>query len=521
VIPEGSLAHLLQWRLDERPDLPFLWVEDDGPWTFADLGAVASDLEVRLAQAGVGSHDRVLVRLGNDERFLPALIAVWLRGGLAVAMHPSTPPLAARDISAEMQTSLVVCAPGDPLADEPGTGGESLALTVNPVERGAARSGGLTQTTILAVPSVATDDPAVVLLTSGSTGRPKGVTLSHRNIWASLRSTVLSFSRDGGPKRLADPPPPPNLVANPLSHTGGLIRLLIGLYAGRPLVLLRKFDPTVARRMVERHAINNLTINPSMMKMLLDGLAEGEDLGSVRYVSSGTAPLAPALREAFETRFSVPVLQSYGQTEVGGAISIESVRDVLSGLRRPNSVGKPLPGMEVRILGLDGEEQPNGEDGEITVRSSANSIGYLGSEDHQGTMGGGRLRTGDIGHFDQDGYLYVTGRIRSLIICGGFNVIPEEIEAAIIDGVEVLDAAVVGLPDPRLGEIPVAIVEPAADVAAVLARANERLVPYKRPRLVFSVESLPRLPIGKVDRAAVRRLAHALVSESDPDRPSA
>ena len=109
------------------------------------------------------------------------------------------------------------------------------------------------------------------------------------------------------------------------------------------MVLLRKFDPVVAKRVVDRHRINNLTINPSMMKMLLDGLPAGQDLGPVRYVSSGTAPLAPALRETFEERFSVPVLQSYGQTEVSGAIAIEDVRDVLAGRRRPGSVGKLLP----------------------------------------------------------------------------------------------------------------------------------------------------------------------------------
>jgi long-chain acyl-CoA synthetase len=276
-------------------------------------------------------------------------------------------------------------------------------------------------------------------------------------------------------------------------------------------VLLRKFDPALAVRAVLQHRINNLTINPSMMKMLLDGLPAGQDLGPVRYVSSGTAPLAPALREAFEARFSVPVLQSYGQTELSGAIAIENVRDVLAGNRRPGSVGKPLHGMDVRILGSEGGELPAGEDGEITVRSQAATVGYLGDAGAPAVDPGGWLRTGDIGHLDEEGYLYITGRLRSLIICGGFNVIPEEVEAAIIDGTEVTDAAVVGLPDPRLGEVPVAIVEPIADVDAVMARARDRLVPYKRPRFVFSVGALPRLPIGKVDKPAVSRLADELV----------
>ena len=353
--PGGSLAHLLDWRLSERPELEFLWVEDDGPWTVSELANASAEIAESLGAAGVVAGDPVLLRTGNDERFLPSLTAIWLRGAFAVAMHPATPPAAAREAATEMGVKAVVCPPEDYFASDAATAGSGAphpwgpVVSVGPVARAVP-----TTTPLLRVPEVENGDAALVLLTSGSTGKPKGVTLSHGNLWANLRSTVLSFSRDGDPKPLGDRLPAPNLIANPLSHTGGMVRLLIGLYVGRPLVLLRKFDPVVAKRLVDRHGINNLTINPSMMKMLLDGLPEREDLGPVRYVSSGTAPLAPGLREAFEERFSVPVLQSYGQTEVSGAIAIEDVRDVLAGRRRPGSVGRPLPGMEVRIWALTG-----------------------------------------------------------------------------------------------------------------------------------------------------------------------
>ena len=503
--PGGSLCRLLAWRLSENPGFDLLWVEDDGPWSVACLAQSAAGLETRLDDAGIGPGDPVLLRLGNDERFLPALTAIWLRGALPVAMHPATPPIAAREAASEMGARVVVCPPDDPFASDP----SRAVVTVDRVEPAPAGPPwrGPTQ---LEVPEIADGDAALVLLTSGSTGKPKGVTLSHANLWANLRSTVLSFSRDGNPKPLSDPPPSPNLIANPLSHTGGILRLLVGLYVGRPMVLLRKFDPVVAKRLLDRHRINNLTINPSMMKMLLDGLPGEDDLGPVRYVSSGTAPLAPALRETFEARFSVPVLQSYGQTEVSGAIAIEDVRDVLAGRRRPGSVGRPLPGMEVRILDSGGADTPQGEDGEIVVRSAATTIGYRGDAGAPALDDDGWLHTGDLGHLDRDGYLYITGRLRSIIICGGFNVIPEEVEAALIDGVEVLDAAVVALPDGRLGEIPVAVVEPVVDPARVMERARERLAPYKRPRQVFAIEALPRLPIGKVDKTAVTLLAERL-----------
>jgi long-chain acyl-CoA synthetase len=507
--PGGSLGRLLQWRASERPDLPFLWVEEDGPWTLARLTAASVDLRERLLESGVRRGDRVLVRIGNDERFLPCLAAAWLIGAVAVAMHPATPEAAAREAALEMEVRAVLCPPGDLFTGSNSDPGAAEVLPVDPIDS------TIVGPPAIEVPDVSDAEAAVVLLTSGSTGKPKGVALSHGNLWANLRSTVLSFSTDGDPKPLGDRLPRPNLIANPLSHTGGMIRLLIGLYSGRPLVLLRKFEPVVAKRAVDRHGINNLTINPSMMKMLLDGLPAGEDLGPVKYVSSGTAPLAPALREAFEDRFSVPVLQSYGQTEVSGAIAIEDVRDVLAGKRRPGSVGKPLPGMEVRIFSTDDTDVPTGGDGEIVVRSKATTIGYLGDAGSPPVDSSGWLRTGDIGHLDADGYLYVTGRLRHVIICGGFNVIPEEVEAAVIDGTYVLDAAVVALPDDRLGEIPVAVVEPAADTARVMERAGERLAPFKRPRMVFSVDALPRLPIGKVDKAAVTRLAERLARESE------
>jgi long-chain acyl-CoA synthetase len=229
-------------------------------------------------------------------------------------------------------------------------------------------------------------------------------------------------------------------------------------------------------------------------------------------VSSGTAPLAPSLAAAFEARFGVPVLQTYGQTEAFGAIAIENVREVLAGSRRPGSVGRPLAAVDVRIV-ADGDEVATGVDGEIVVRSRASTRGYVGDtaeDDASPVDADGWLHTGDLGHFDDDGYLFVTGRLRSIVICGGFNVVPEEVEAALVADPRVVDATVVGLPDERLGEIPVAVVEGAASPESIADAVAPRLAPYKRPRGVYVVDALPRLANGKVDRVAVERLARTL-----------
>lgn len=497
--PTGSLARLLEWRARERPDFPLLWVEDAGPWTVGDLAAAAEGVHRDLVGAGLRPGDRVLVRIGNDERFLPAVAGAWAASVVPVVMHPAAPAAEVRRVLGSMDVAAVVAAPDDAAV----AGVEHPVVDVVPVPQGAAS----TPSSFTAPVATADDDPALVLLTSGSTGRPKGVVITHGNAWANVRATVSAFRSDTRPTPLPARPKPPNIIANPLSHTGGAVRLLFGLYVGRPVLLLRKFTAPVVARALAEHGIDNLTINPAMIRILLEELPEGADLGSVRYVSSGTAPLPPALRERFEARFGVPVLQAYGQTEAFGAVTIESAKDVLSGRRRPGSVGRPLPGVELRIVTDDGTESAPGEAGEVWVRTASSTRGYLG-DDASPVDGDGWLHTGDIGHRDDDGYLYITGRKRSVIICGGFNIVPEELEAALMADDAVRDAAVVPLPDDRLGEIPVALVEAHEDDPdGIMARVRERVSPYKRPRQIFVIDALPRVPVGKVDRAAAQRQA--------------
>jgi long-chain acyl-CoA synthetase len=483
--PGGSAERLLSCRAAERPDYPFLWVEERGPWLLGDLGSEASALGGVLRSGGIGPGDRVVLRLGNDALFLPGLAGIWLAGAAAVVMHPAAPAGELARVQEAFGISAVVT-----LED-----GRLVTSTT-----GGASAGG-------------PGDTALVLLTSGSTGEPKGVALSHQAVWENLRATVSAFRSDTRPTPIPTDPKPPNLIANPLSHTAGVVRLLFALYVGRPVVLLRKFDARAAHRAVQRHGIDHLTLNPAMLRMLLDELEPGENLGAVRYVSSGTAPLPPALREAFEARFGVPVVGAYGQTEAFGAIAVENVRDVLAGRRRPGSVGRPLPGVEVRIVGADGQAAASGEDGEIQARSRSVTSGYIGTDTAPPLTADGWLRTGDLGHLDTDGYLFITGRLKNLIICGGFNIVPEEVEARLVEDPDVRAAAVVALPDERLGEIPVAVVESASDAADILARVAERLTTYKRPRLLFTVDTLPRVANGKVDQPEVRRLAEKLAGQ--------
>ena len=498
----GSLAGLLAWRAVEAPGHGFLFVEEEPAFTFGELAFAAADLDAALAAAGVGHGSRVLIRVGNDERFLPALVAAWLRGGAALPMHPAAPVREVVRVVHTLGATAIVCDPEDKVIE--------AGLPVSALPFARLQRGGAAEPVVLPVPQdVPGSDPALVLLTSGSTGAPKGVLLTHDNAWANLRSTVSAFRSDTGPSPLPDAAKPPNLIANPLSHTAGMVRLLFAQYVGRDVVLLRKFSGALTKRLVDEHGIDHLTLNPAMLRMLLDETQPGDRLGRVRYVSSGTAPLTPALREAFEERFGVPVLQAYGQTEAFGGIAIESVKDVLSGNRRPGSVGRPLPGVELRLVGADGLDVPRGDSGEIWVRSRSAMQGYLSAAGDAPARAVEWLRTGDLGRLDEDGYLYITGRLKNIIICGGFNITPEEVEAALENDERVVEAVVVSWPDERLGEIPVGVVESEAGEAEILAEVAGRLTAYKRPRKLLRVDRLPRVPNGKVDRPAVNRLVAA------------
>ena len=500
LVGSGSLAALLAWRAAERPDHGFLFVEDDPVWTFGELARAAAVLADRLAEVGVGTRGRVLARIGNDERFLPVLVAAWLRGAAVLPMHPGAPATEVARVVSAMNVAAVVCDPQDGVVDD------TIGVPVLALDRLAHDRRETTVPPLVVPADVDGHDTAFILLTSGSTGAPKGVLLTHDNAWSNLRSTVSAFRSDTGPSPLPETEKPPNLIANPLSHTAGIVRLLFALYVGRNVVLLRKFDGSMTKRLVDRHGIDNLTLNPAMLRMLIDQVEPGARLGAVRYVSSGTAPLTPALREQFEQRFGVPVLQAYGQTEAFGGIAIESVKDVLAGRRRPGSVGRPLPGVQLRLVGTRGEDVAAGESGEIWVRSRSAMAGYLGAGSAEPQNSAGWLHTGDLGRLDDDGYLYITGRLKNIIICGGFNITPEEVEAALEDDERIVEAVVVSWPDDRLGEIPVAVVEGTGTPEELLAAVGPKLAAYKRPRRLFPVAALPRVPNGKVDRAAVGRL---------------
>jgi long-chain acyl-CoA synthetase len=345
-------------------------------------------------------------------------------------------------------------------------------------------------------------DLAALLYTGGTTGRSKGVMLSHANLYGTGVNVSQTRKRSGEDYDSL-------LTALPLAHAYGLLVTLAGMFADRPprAVLQRWFDPKSFLELAEEHGIEAMSVVPSMLQMLLATPLEERDLSTLRIVMSGGAPLPPAIQTAWEQRVPASiVLEGYGLTE-SSALVTSSNRNA----RRTGSVGKPVANVEVKIASPTGEESPVGEDGEICVRGATVMAGYWNSpEQTESTVRDGWLHTGDVGHFDAEGFLFVVDRMKDLIIRGGFNVYPRDVEDALLTHPEVTQAAVVGQPDERHGEEIVAVVAVTPDAKVtgpeLVDYARERLGRHKYPRAIRIVPAVPLTSVGKTDRKAVRRL---------------
>jgi long-chain acyl-CoA synthetase len=344
----------------------------------------------------------------------------------------------------------------------------------------------------------ADSDLAALLYTGGTTGRAKGVMLSHDN---------LNFSGHAGYEAGYVPGINRSLATLPLSHAYGLLVTIVGMHSVEQNVaaLLRWFDPEAFLSLIAEHGLQQTAVVPSMLQILLSQPLEDHDLSSLRYVSCGAAPLAREVQAEICRRIpSVSIRQGYGLTETAALVSTNP-----AGREKPGSVGIPVPGSTVRILDDAGREQPAGEPGEICCRSPGVMGGYWRSPEATGeALRDGWLHTGDVGYLDEDGYVFIVDRKKDLIIRGGFNVYPRDVEDALVEHPSVQMAGVVGRPSDVHGEEVVAFVALDADAEVtpdeLIAWARERIGGYKYPREVHMVDSVPLTPVGKIDRKALR-----------------
>jgi malonyl-CoA/methylmalonyl-CoA synthetase len=474
----GTLTEAFHRTAERYPDRPALAV-GGVVVTHGELDERAGRLGRWLRERGVERGDRVLVAGASSVDLVAAYLGVLRAGAAMVPADPGSTgaelehlvadsgavvALTDRDVHGRLPSLRVVAALGEAFDAEP-----------------------------LPAPGGSPGDLAMVAHTSGTTGRPKGVPLTHANLLASLRAAMRAW------RWTADEV----LVhALPLSHQHGLSGAQMGLLAGSRAVLLERFDPERLCRAIEDAEATVVFAVPAMYERLLgwDGL-DGADLGSVRLWVSGSAPLSPRLAERVAAALGELPLERYGSTEAGLCVS-----NLHDGPRRAGSVGFPLPGLELALA--EGETE-----GEILLRGPQVFGGYWQDDDATADAftGEGWFRTGDVGRLDpDDGSLAITGRLKEMILSGGLNVSPREVELVLEEHAAVRQAAVVGRPSEQWGEEVVAFVVPAGgevDPDALLAHARERLSRHKCPKQIFPLDALPAGDTGKVRREELVEMA--------------
>lgn len=352
------------------------------------------------------------------------------------------------------------------------------------------------------------NDVVLQLYTSGTTGHPKGAMLTNRSLLA-LRDSAPPEALPAWYRWSGEDVA---LVAMPIFHISGSGWGLWSLQHGAKAIVVREFDPQQLLDLLVRHRITKLMIVPTALRIVCDhpGAAEA-DFSFLRYICYGGSPMPTDLLRQAIAIFGCGFAQMYGMTETAGTITGLPPEDHdVDGNERMGSVGLPLPGVEVRILDAQGNDVPRGQVGEIAIRSPANMAGYFNRAQATAETidADGWLRTGDAGRLDADGYLYLADRIKDMIITGGENVYPAEVENALFSHPQVQDVAVIGVPDPKWGEAVRAIVVPVAgtqpDPADIIAWARARVAAYKAPKSVLFTDSLPRNPSGKILRRLLR-----------------
>ncbi len=492
-------------------------LEPDGQITWRQTrGALleeASCWMTALRAAGIGPGDRVAVSLGKSAGLVTAHLAIL---GVGAGVVPLNPALTARETAAVISRAEVRLAVTHP---ETVTRSPEVTATV----RGPWWIVGQGQTLppqtvaladILAVSSpgpepvtCGDDDLALLLFTSGTTGTPKGVGLTHHNLRSNLQTLLVEAWEMHEADRLLHVLPP--------HHLHGLALGLYGtLYIGNTAVLLERFDAAAVVRALAQQRISVFMGVPTMYHRMVEATDTDQELkslltslSSMRLFTCGSAPLSPETFRRFQERFGFTPVERYGLTET----AINTSNPLRSG-QKPGSVGLPLPGVEVGIFDPQ-TRQPlaEGETGEVWVRGPNVFSGYWqNAEATAAAFHENWFRTGDLGAFSADGYLSILGRIKELIIVGGSNVTPGEVEVVLETEAGVAECAVAGLPDPDLGERIAAFIVPRAgeDTTALeqrlRAKAERDLAPYKRPRLYRFLATIPRNAMGKVERGKLR-----------------
>ncbi len=478
----------------------FLHLPDGTTLSYAAFLAMACRTANALVSLGVEPGDRVAVHVEKSPQAL-ALYAACIKAGVVfLPLNTAYTPKELDYFVGDSAAALFVCDPSEAEAMTPIAAAAGAQLkTLGADGRGTLSDLVATQPDSFATVPRASDDLAALLYTSGTTGRSKGAMLTQENLLSNAQALVecWRFTKDDI-----------LLHALPIFHSHGLfVATNVTLLAGGALIFLPKFDLETVLRLLPK-ATTMMGV-PTFYTRLLDDPRFDRDLTAhMRLFVSGSAPLLAETHKAFEARTGHRILERYGMTETSMNTS-----NPYDGDRRAGTVGHPLPGVEVRVCDPETRaELPRGEIGMLHVRGPNVFQGYwrMPEKTREELQADGWFITGDLARIDADGYVTIVGRGKDLIISGGYNIYPKEIEMFLDDQPGVKESAVIGAPHPDFGESVVAVLVPEAgetlDLAAIEAAARADLAGFKRPRHVAVMEALPRNTMGKVQKADLRKM---------------
>jgi acyl-CoA synthetase (AMP-forming)/AMP-acid ligase II len=461
--------------------------------TYADLARAVERIAAWLYADGVLAGDRVAFWAPNEPSIAACVVAAMGLGASVTGLNPASTDTEVQGQLDDAAASVVVTTPA--LAERARSQGRRRVIVAGDAPGAVSLSELMACTSDVVDVDVDCDSVALLPYSSGTTGLPKGVMLTHRQLVTACRQIARSIDADAHDVTLA--------VAPWFHILGMTAELLVPLTVGATVVTMPRFDPVGFLAAIERHRVTYVAVPPPVASFLAHHPSvAGHDLDSLELLASGGAPLPAVTHEELARRLPrCAVGQGWGLTETSGAISVPRRADGT----RPGTVGTLLPNTELRVVHPErGDLLSTGETGELQARGPQTMFGYLNRPEDTAQLitSDGWVRTGDLGHVDADGSIVVVDRIKELIKVNAFQVAPAEVEAVIVGHPAVADVAVVGAPDARTGETPVAFVVASGSVETddLNAWIDVRLAPYKRPTTIHFVDHLPRTPSGKLLR---------------------
>jgi len=489
----------------------------DGQMTYADLNERVNRLASGLADLGIRPGDRILLALGNSPQFVISFFAILRCRGVVV---PTNPQYTIHEFSAiigDAAPTAVICAPHNAPVFQQLVQEQKLPLKIIVTRPTAAESTLYSFQELSAAPArewpdrSAPDEVIEILYTTGNTGGPKGVQLTQENLY----SNALAFART-----CRYNPSDRALLVAPVFHSAAQTCILLAsLVTGATVVIREGWEN--ARRLlqdIEQERITCFFGPPTMYALLIKEPDSAlYNLGSWRLAISGGAALAPRIFHAFADKFGFTITEAYGLTETSPVVCINPP----DGVKKPGSVGRALPGVEVKIVDYEDRELPAGQVGEIVVRGPNVMKGYLNQEaETRWVMRNGWFHTGDLAYMDHEGYFYIVDRKKNVIIRGGLNIDPREVEEVLYSHPRVFDVAIVGVPDAVMGEEVMAFImlrdaDQPVEVEELRRFCSQRLAEYKIPRYIQFVDDLPRTTSGKLFKREIKRMLENFYEHSE------